>query len=266
MLRNLACFALLFFVSESLSAQDTLYKINHDKVIVKVQEVGPEEVKYKRFSDADGPQYIVKQSELFKIVYASGHTDYFNDLNENGDKDKFTPGRRWMVGVNAFDGMWGVVSMSAEYSFPKSGLTIKIPVSFGLNAMVGNKPNGYSDLYYYSKDKLFSSGFQMLLYPGGRKHRASYYIGMAFELGLVNHDNNYYYWDFAPFPTANPQPTWYAATGVTNGVMLKVSDRINVGIDATFGMMVVDERYNDYRPMARLGITMGYRFGKDRSE
>jgi len=69
-------FALLIF-SFAINAQDTLFLKNNTKVVAKVLEINDLEIKYKSFSNIDGPLYIKKKSEIVKVKYKSGSEDVF---------------------------------------------------------------------------------------------------------------------------------------------------------------------------------------------
>ena len=58
---------LLFFlvtVSIDVTAQDTLYYKNGSKQVVKVVEVGLDDLKYRDFLNVEAPQYTVSKSDL----------------------------------------------------------------------------------------------------------------------------------------------------------------------------------------------------------
>ncbi|UOQ72894.1 hypothetical protein [Hymenobacter cellulosilyticus] len=69
----------LFFVLLALvtQAQDVLTKQNGEEVQVKVLEITPTEVHYKRFDYLDGPLIIVRKSDVFMIRYANGTKELF---------------------------------------------------------------------------------------------------------------------------------------------------------------------------------------------
>ena len=86
--RFLGCF--LFICAALLSnAQvrkpDLLYK--KDKTILEavIVEVSETEIQYRRFSNPQGPVYVVKKSEVNKIVYTNGETE---ELVATGKSDK----------------------------------------------------------------------------------------------------------------------------------------------------------------------------------
>lgn len=81
---------LLFFLllSASAFAQDVLNKKNGESINAKVLEVNPENVKYKKTDNQDGPTYTIDKKELAGITYANGEEDIFK-TESKGDKKMF---------------------------------------------------------------------------------------------------------------------------------------------------------------------------------
>jgi hypothetical protein len=69
----LLLFILLVF--DHAKAQDTIVKRNNDVMISKVNEIGPDEIKYRLFSYPDGPVFTSKKWELKRITLANGYTE-----------------------------------------------------------------------------------------------------------------------------------------------------------------------------------------------
>jgi hypothetical protein len=54
------------------NAQDTIVKLNGDKILAKVIEVSQTEIKYKKFDFQDGPTYLEIKSNIRLIIYSDG--------------------------------------------------------------------------------------------------------------------------------------------------------------------------------------------------
>lgn len=66
----------IFFFSLAYS-QDKIYKKNGDVVLAKIVEIGETEIKYKIFSDQEGPLYSVDKDRLMRVIYQSGREEVF---------------------------------------------------------------------------------------------------------------------------------------------------------------------------------------------
>ena len=267
MLRKLFfSFTFLFFAAGYVFGQDTIHLMNHDVIISKVLEINPKQVKYKQFNYQDGPVYVINKSSVDKIVYADGHQEFFH--NEGyADIGNMHP---WTVGLNTFDLMFGFVSMSGEYYFPKRAISIRVPVSLGLNGIKGDASTGYynSDFYYYSQRKIASGGVQVLFFPGHQRHPVNYFTGLSMEYGRSTSRNSY--WD-GWYPSSSTVTYDWFGTGLVNGIKISLSDRLNLGISATTGLEVVYRSFKQNgvgvttasnEPMGRLDFTFGFLLGK----
>lgn len=77
-MRAFLLFALLALLSGAAHAQDLLTKRNGEELAVKVVEITPAEVKYRRTDNPDGPLITVWRTEVFMIRYASGAKEMFD--------------------------------------------------------------------------------------------------------------------------------------------------------------------------------------------
>jgi len=63
--------------SVTIFAQDIIILKNGDDIQAIVQEVETNEVKYKRFDNPNGTNYVLKKSDIFMIRYENGRKDVF---------------------------------------------------------------------------------------------------------------------------------------------------------------------------------------------
>jgi len=64
------------------NAQDIIVLKNGDDIKTIVQEIGLNEIKYKKFENINGPIYTMKKSEIFMIMYENGSKDVFTDVSQ----------------------------------------------------------------------------------------------------------------------------------------------------------------------------------------
>lgn len=72
-------FALISFMA---NAQDVIVKKDGSTILSKVLEVNPSDIKYKKFSNQNGPTYTIDKSEVMSINYENGEKDVFT-LSDN---------------------------------------------------------------------------------------------------------------------------------------------------------------------------------------
>ncbi|KAF0140435.1 MAG: hypothetical protein FD122_2450 [Stygiobacter sp.] len=70
-------FILLLVLSCICFAQDTIYKTDGTEIKSKVIEITNDLIKYKKFSNLDGPSYTVSKTDVFMIVYQNGEREVF---------------------------------------------------------------------------------------------------------------------------------------------------------------------------------------------
>lgn len=76
-------------------SQDTICMRNGDRIDAKVEQIDPDYIKYKRFSNPNGPLYVVERQDVAEIRYGNGSADVFTpeetqtyyNSDEEGDQD-----------------------------------------------------------------------------------------------------------------------------------------------------------------------------------
>ncbi|MDE5851916.1 MAG: hypothetical protein K2H25_03900, partial [Alistipes sp.] len=61
----------------TLSAQDRIVKTDATQIEARVLEISPEQIRYKRFSNPDGPTYVLPVGDIDHIRYANGEIESF---------------------------------------------------------------------------------------------------------------------------------------------------------------------------------------------
>lgn len=182
---NRILFAAIFATSTlSLNAQDILVRKGGEVENVKVLEVSPTEVKYKKSNNEDGPVFVEKRSNLYSVKFKNGEVQTFNDkseptetnsyYSEYGKKKKYTNefnlcvGTGWGIGYQLRKDLnqyvsWNVIGISyvaVFYDPADEGL-----LHFKLFGVRGNTPSykwfrGYADFnigYSLEYDRHYSS-------------------------------------------------------------------------------------------------------------
>jgi len=76
--RTLIIASFVIFSIQSIFGQDIILLRTGEEIRAKVIEVTSTEVKYKRFDNQDGPNYVTSKSEIFMITYENGRKEVFD--------------------------------------------------------------------------------------------------------------------------------------------------------------------------------------------
>lgn len=74
-------FALVFMCSTYISAQDVIVLKDGSTIVSKVLEVKQSEIKYKKFSNPNGPVYSANKTDILSINYENGEKDVFGNTS-----------------------------------------------------------------------------------------------------------------------------------------------------------------------------------------
>ena len=69
----------LLCIADTALSQDVILKKDNTTILSKVLEITNTEIKYKKWSNQDGPTYSINRSEATSINYQSGEVDRFNN-------------------------------------------------------------------------------------------------------------------------------------------------------------------------------------------
>ena len=73
-------FLLLIIITTicSIKAQDVMITKDGKKITAKIEEIGIDIVKYKKFENQNGPTYSINKNEVASIMYENGEIDVFS--------------------------------------------------------------------------------------------------------------------------------------------------------------------------------------------
>ncbi|MBA5629605.1 hypothetical protein [Moheibacter lacus] len=69
---------ILIVISQYVISQDKIHFIEGDSIEVKVLEINETEIKYKKFSNLEGPLYTVDKSSVYEIYFSNGEVEKLN--------------------------------------------------------------------------------------------------------------------------------------------------------------------------------------------
>ena len=134
----------------SASAQDIIVKKNGEELQVKVEEVGEQSVRYRKFSNLGGPIYSISRDEIFIIRYESGDRDVISSLETPASESADTPVLPTRVDVER------AVVMAKEAERKKMtefGLQAEIGLSFwSFKSYFEDGLSQYGDVAHYTNN------------------------------------------------------------------------------------------------------------------
>jgi len=107
---------IMMLISTNLIAQDKIYLKNGENIEAKVLEVNVDNIKYKKFTNLEGPTFTLAKNEVQMLVYENGESEIFKEesTNENADDSNTIINSR--------------VSNVEKGGGPKIGLNVGLPV------------------------------------------------------------------------------------------------------------------------------------------
>ncbi len=90
MKKILSLLFVLTCIAGGVFAQDRIVRTDGTRIEAEVLEISPETVRYKRYSNPDGPTYVLPVSEVRRIVYPNGETDLFGETSAGRSSAGFT--------------------------------------------------------------------------------------------------------------------------------------------------------------------------------
>ncbi len=285
---------LLAFILISLGAdavaQDTIFKKNDIVIPAMIKEVNPKHVRFKKFENPDGPDYLLFRSEVAYIKYANGHVDRLRDFKAPprserdllplpASMDSLGLGRRQLY-LGITDPGFGILTVGYEYYFADGLFSARIPLSFGLNMATDDafKLDDYNSSPiddrggFYDPDKIVSLGIELSYFPRGQG-MARYFLGPGFDFGIYQYET----YRIKPGSTGYPYEyitendiSFYMSAYFKNGILLQPTRKISVMAYAGLGMTSARYKYYDnYSSTGTraenslaflIGLTCGYRF------
>lgn len=160
--------ALMLTFSLVAKAQDLIVKHDGTELEVKVLEIGTDAVKYKRWSNQDGPTFSESKSKIFMIKYANGEKESFAEAADTSASEPASMAER-------------VQKLSME-NVQQKERTPKHEKSFQIGIQAGFQPS-FSSMKYGGEvaQVLFRAGYLAGVYVDW--YPSLYSAGMV-EFGL----------------------------------------------------------------------------------
>lgn len=83
----------MLFCFQAAWSQDKIHLRGGEIIKAVVLDIGTEKIRYKKYSNIEGPNYFLEKYEVNKIVYENGAEDYFDQIKAPNE-------RRIGIGIN----------------------------------------------------------------------------------------------------------------------------------------------------------------------
>jgi hypothetical protein len=259
----------ILFIGHLSRAQDQIYKSDNSKVLVRIIEIGPEEVKYKLFENPNGPVYTESKANIQMIVYENGKHEVISSgaapVTSSTVVTKqyvYTQNRMTLqdsliyfkhsenISVNFLYFFNNEIGILYQKEFFKSQFNIMIPLAVGVEV-----PNVTESVYFSGSNssfsltrKMFEVGFGINYYPTLRTN-SNYFIGPMFRYMQYNGVHNFRQTYFPGMPYSQNATLRRYTLGITNGFMIRTRSRLAVSIYCSLGFKndVADNMVQDPR-------------------
>ena len=241
---------LISYAATHLNAQNTIIFNSNQKTAVIIKEISDLEIRYKNFSNPDGPVYTTNRNSVYKIIFQNGEQE---QISKKKHKEGY--GRN-IVNYHIFDLIYRDFSFSYEHILKNGKFGLKIPVAIGFNNTdYNNGPRQYSNLLY--------SGFGLNVYLLGQR-MVSYFIGPEIHLG-IGKDHYYYYDEYYYQSYDKTEDFVYGRFLINNGVSFNPIHNFRLAVVLGLGVRYYELEKSDndddgLRSTGYLTFSMGFRF------
>ncbi len=251
----------LFLFSTNVFAQDNIIKKDGTEVLSKVIEIGETHIKYKNFSNLNGPVYTIPISDVFMVKYENGEKDIFKETAEktqnsiqqapavqNQQAATLPSGKAWSVkfGVDVAPAL-GVLWVHNTNAKDMAGFSFL----YAVNVNIINNPSGvffeigaggmlgnYSVTENRIKSEIRTNTVNFDFMLGGMS--SSFYYKTGLRLGvLANAQARTGNMDFQPIDRESLSSVQVGIPFEFGGIIAK---RVNIGLGWHYGFISLFEK------------------------
>lgn len=252
--------AISIFSLATVNAQDKLYKKNGDMMEVKVTEITPRIVSYKKANNEDGPTYTINKAEVAKIVYPNGTEDYFGEADRQRSEN--TKPKKYGNNIISVMPMQLVtegpgIGLAYERVLDQNGiLSFYMPAAIAFSDNFNNSPIGSKNYptFYIMPGLKF--------YPTGGKGIVRYAVGP--NIAYINGKREDFIYDnMGNITGVGVQNRSALGIMVTNSLNINPTTHIHLGLELGLGFTYFDKVNNvemGVNGLVQFGFKIGYRF------
>ena len=269
-------FLLLVFVALRVQAQDSLRMRTGAVYAVRVIEISDELVKYRTYSNPDGPLYTVSKSSIQSLKLENRTWEQLNapvpgtraPQKTSGARANGTEERTHYIGINLMDLIRTDLTVYYEWMFANGKIGLRVPVTYGFRSGYFNGNTTLANPFRFRRNIVFRTGIDLRVYSGQGYRKVRYVFGPAIYYLRLNRIPSDY-------GTASPDYMVYSARNAMrllffNGIQVRPVDYLQFGFDIGFGGDIDFGEKNTASgtyltptptvPKAQFNLHLGYRF------
>jgi hypothetical protein len=232
--------------------------MDNSVVNAKVSEVGLNEIKYKKWDNLNGPDYVMPKSMIAMIIYENGTHDVMNSKLDNHTQEgnavidilpHYKIGKN-MISLNYFDLVFKNMTLQYTRFLCDYHFSLNLSASLGFTNS-NDYYSGGNSFMNFDKD-YFHSAFSFNYFPIGM-NKVSYYTGITLMAGKGG-ENTYDY--YGPYQLVDKN---YYGFYVANGVQFNLSKHFNMRTSLNLGLVDRDMNGN-FQSHAMFELSAGIRF------
>jgi len=257
--------ALLLLVTvQQIQAQDSIRMKTGVVYSVKIIEISDLQVKYRTYSNPDGPLYNVSKSTIDQYKLEGKGWDYFYDVPKPksiSDEPLDKNDRNHYIGINLADLLRTDLTIYYEWIFANK-IGLRMPVTYGFRSAYFNLSNPFS----FRRNTVFKTGLDLRVYAGRGARMTRFVFGPGIHYLRLNRV-------IPEYVTTDPKNMAFKQGNSMRiqflvGLIIRPNDFIQLGFDGGLGGDIDfnEPAYSTYTlgrafvPKLHFNLHLGYRF------
>jgi len=238
------------FLTLSANAQDKIILKTGNNIEAKILEINPNNVKYKKFNNLDGPTLVIDKNEIHMITYENGENEIFKDNSPQKSNVSSVKKHEIKLNRNRFEASIASTgyAFNTDYDTESfSGFNSAISYERILNesGLLGLKFKG--DVGFDEYDEIILTfGVALNIYPF--KNAKWLYVGPSVKYGVVLYDD---YYDDA-------ESLSYLGLGLNLGSQFQITSLFGIRAGLEYHFIKIDD--SDIGDMGEFQLQLGFNF------
>lgn len=198
-MKKLYILLIIFCIAGSAFAQDKIYKKDGEIIEVKITEIGTDEIKYKLFTESDGPTYSLDKDRILKVIYENGRVESYQSTLK--DPKLYADQSKNAIKINFLSPLLGFTQLNFEHNL-RPGRSYELSmgiIGLGKRQEIDTyygSPETYSTTYREARGLFLGAGYKFSKIPDFVQKGAKYshvmqgsYIKPELSLGFYGQNH-----------------------------------------------------------------------------